>query len=302
MTKTMTKRLLYGTPCAGAFMAIVLAGAASQVGRAEKIVGTFNAYVDTDLCAHLMLGPLTDARLTCSKSTHKQGSNSVLVRLGDGLVFDVNKNKMIDPLVSQVVSATGEIKAKDGNMKLSEVSPVPMDSIKPGSADYKLLDVRHFRLTGEGAKTYERVRHELAMLPYVSEYDFISFTMADGNVILTGWTVRQTNRSSAYNVVKSLPGVDKVINNIEVLPLGSMDMQIRATVRATLQRFLPRYFWASGSAIKIVVKNGNIILLGLVATQEDATLATMQANSVPGAFKIFNMLQVETKSGSKGSD
>jgi len=146
------------------------------------------------------------------------------------------------------------------------------------------------------------VRHELAMLPYVSEFDFISFTMADGKVVLTGWTVRQTNRSSAQNVLKGLPGVDQVTNNIEVLPLGSMDMQIRAGVRAVLQRSLARYFWASGSAIKIIVKNGNVILLGLVSSEADSQLAGIQANSVPGAFQIFNMLQVESPNANKDSN
>jgi hypothetical protein len=51
-------------------------------------------------------------------------------------------------------------------------------------------------------------------------------------------TVRQTNRSRACNVVKNLRGVDQVTNNIEVLPLGRMDMQIRACVRLSQQRTL----------------------------------------------------------------
>jgi len=33
---------------------------------------------------------------------------------------------------------------------------------------------------------------ELVMMPYVSEFDFISFTLSESEVILTGWTVRQT--------------------------------------------------------------------------------------------------------------
>jgi hyperosmotically inducible periplasmic protein len=300
---TMTKWLTCGKRPARAFMGIVLAATAAQYSPAAdkgKTVDTFNAYVDSDLCAHLMLGPITEARQQCSKDSHKQGSNPVLVRLNDNLLLDVNKAKKLDPLISQIVSATGEVKAKDGKIKLEEIAPIPAGTIKPGSADYRLLDVKHFKLTGDDAKTYERVRHELAMLPYVSEYDFISFTMADRKVILTGWTVRQTNRSTAYNVVKNLPGVEQVTNNIEVLPLGSMDMQVRAGVRANLQRVLARYFWGGGSAIKIVVKNGNVILLGLVTSKEDINLATIQANSVSGAFKVFNMLQIETKTGTSG--
>jgi hypothetical protein len=88
--------------------------------------------------------------------------------------------------------------------------------------------------------------------------------------------------------------VGTIVNNIDILPLGSFDMQIRAGTRAKLQRFLPQYFWGSGSDIKIVVKNGQIILLGTVFRQADSDLANIQCNSVQGAFKVFNLLRVES--------
>lgn len=291
----MTKQPPCGIRPARLAIVIVLAAAAVQISPGADPVNTFNAYVDSDLCSHLMLGPITEGRLECSKTSYQQGSDAVLVRLSDNLVLNVNKEKLINPLISQTVSATGQTKVKDGTMKLESVTPVAAGAIKPGSPDSKMLDARHFRLTGDDAQVFERVRHELAMLPYISDYDFISFTMFDGNVVLTGWTVRQTNRSSAYNVVKNLAGVKTVTNNIDILPLGSFDMRIRAGVRANLQRAFPQYFWGSGSSVKIVVKNGDVILLGLVSRQSDKDLANMKANAVPGVFKVFNMLQVESK-------
>ena len=48
---------------------------------ADAKVQTFHAYVDSDLCARLMIGRLTEKRINCSKETHKEGSNAVLVRL-----------------------------------------------------------------------------------------------------------------------------------------------------------------------------------------------------------------------------
>jgi hyperosmotically inducible periplasmic protein len=141
---------------------------------------------------------------------------------------------------------------------------------------------------------WEKVRHELAMMPYVTQYDFISFTMSDSNVILTGWTVRQTNRSDAYYAASSVKGVETVINNIEILPLGSYDMQIRSGVSLALQRNLSRYFWGSGSDIKIIVKNGQVILLGTVDSKADSDIASIQANTVRGVFKVFNLLRVQS--------
>ena len=279
---------------------LLITMAPERAGTAEKTVETFKAYADSDLCAHLMLGPISPERIECSRTTHKKGSEPVLVRLQDNQIFQVNKQKMLKEVVGELVEATGEANAKDGRIKLQSIKSVAMNSIAPGTPGSELLDVRLYRATGgASAKMVEKIRHELAMMPYISEFDYISFTTIGGTVILTGWTVRITNRSTAYNIVKRIEGVEQVVNNIEVLPLGSMDMQIRAGARARLQQFLSRYFWGSGSAIKIIVKNGDIILLGVVSTKADVDLANIQCNSVPGSFQVFNMLRVEPDAGGK---
>jgi hyperosmotically inducible periplasmic protein len=261
-------------------------------GLAADEESSFRAYVDSDLCARLMLGPITTSRIECSQSTAKDGSEPVLVRLKNNMVFSVNKEKMIQPLVGQLADVSGEVKPKNGTVKLQNVSAIAAESIPAGDPARRLLDVRTYK-TDRSAQLYEKIRHELAMMPYISVFDFISFTLNGGDVILTGWTVRDTNRSTAYNVVKNLDGVESIVNNIDVLPLGPFDMQIRAAARAALQRQLSRYFWGSGSDIKIVVKNGQIILLGTVATKSDSDVAFIQCNSVPGAFKVFNLLRVD---------
>jgi osmotically-inducible protein OsmY len=151
--------------------------------------------------------------------------------------------------------------------------------------------VRTYQVKGS-AEIHEKVRHELAMIPYITEFDFISFTLVEDTVILTGWTVRATNRSDAAYRAKTVPGVKQVINNIEELPLGGTDMEIRAAVRGKLQRVLSQYFWSNGSDVKIIVKNGNIILLGTVISQADSDAANIQAKTVPLAFHVFNLLRV----------
>jgi len=215
-----------------------------------------------------------------------------VVHLRNNLVLTVNKQKMIRDLAGQLVEVSGEMKAKNGTVKLQSANVITAESVPQGDPARKLLDVRTYR-TDKSAQLHEKIRHELAMMPYISEFDFISFTQSGVDVILTGWTIRSTNRSTAYNVVKDIPGVETVINNIDVLPLGSLDMQIRAAARAALQRQLSRYFWGNGSDIKIVVKNGQIILLGTVSTKADSDIAFIQCNSVSGAFKVFNLLRVQ---------
>jgi osmotically-inducible protein OsmY len=274
-----------------AYTSFTLLASAAALFAGDKQVLTFPAYADTDICARLMVGPISDARMACSKSTYKDGDEGLLVRLSDNLVLSVNKQKLLEERIGDFVEASGEVKEKDGRIKLDSLKSITRDSIPTGQ-EFKMLDVRQYKLTGDGAKTWEKVRHELAMLPYTTEFDFISFALVDGQVILSGWTVRQTNRSDAERAVKRLEGVKFVTNNIDVLPLGSTDMQIRAGTRARLQRMLGRYFWGNGSDIKIIVKNGQTLLLGQVSQKSDSDIAFIQANSVPGAFKVINMLRV----------
>jgi hyperosmotically inducible protein len=263
-----------------------------QAAGSDQETSTIYTYVDSDICARLMLGPINPKRIQCSQSTVKEGSSPVLVRLSNNMVFLPNKTKPLKPLVGQFAKVSGNLKVKDGTLKLLEATPIEVSAIPTNEEDLKILDPNGTRQVNP--QTWEKVRHELAMLPYLSDFDFISFTMADAQVILTGWTVRQTNRSDAYNAVRDVPGVETVVNNIEILPLGSFDMQIRAGVRAVLQRQLSRYFWGSGSDIKIVVKDGMVILLGIVSNQGDYDIANIQANTVPGVFKVFNMLRVQS--------
>jgi hyperosmotically inducible protein len=268
---------------------VILVSWSGKFAAADMPAETFHAYADSHICARLMLGPINESRVSCSQSTAKDGANPVLIRLQNNLVLDVNKQKMINKLVGQFLQATGEVKVKNGTMKLMEVSPEQANDIPKGDPARKLMDARTYKTD---AKFHEKIRHELAMMPYISEFDFISFSTMGSDIILTGWTVRQTNRSEAYNRVKNIEGVTSIVNNIEVLPLGSSDMQIRAGARAQLQQSLGRYFWGSGSDIKIIVKNGDIILLGSVSKKSDSDLASIRCNSVRGAFHVFNLLRV----------
>ena len=72
------------------------------------------------------------------------------------------------------------------------------------------------------------VRHELLLLPYYGVFDNLAYQVQpDGTVILQGSTVRPTTKSDAENAVKRIEGVEKVVNNIDVLPTSPNDDQIR---------------------------------------------------------------------------
>jgi hyperosmotically inducible protein len=142
----------------------------------------------------------------------------------------------------------------------------------------------------------KHVRHELVMLPYYGLFDDLAFKVEGHTVTLLGAVVRPTLKSDAERVVKRIPGVEQVVNNIEVLPTSPMDDQIRrAAYRAIYgdPSISTRYGFRALPSIHIIVKNGHIILEGVVANQGDKNLIGIKANGVSGVFSVTNNLQVE---------
>ena len=145
-------------------------------------------------------------------------------------------------------------------------------------------------------RIYKEVRHELVMLPFYGVFDNLAYKVdPDGTVTLLGQVARPVLKSDAENVVKHIEGVEKVVNNIEVLPTSINDDQIRrAAYRAIYgNEVLSQYQLRAVPPIHIIVKNGHITLEGVVARSMDKQIAGVQANSVQGAFSVTNNLVVE---------
>jgi hyperosmotically inducible protein len=148
------------------------------------------------------------------------------------------------------------------------------------------------------AKSQERivkeVRHELLMLPYFGVFDYIAFKVDGGNVTLIGQVVRPTLKSDSENVIKHIEGVEKVDNQIEVLPPSPMDDRIRLELFRAIYQYpaLQKYELGVQKPIRIIVKNGHVTLEGVVDSDGDKNLAGLRANGVPGIFSVTNNLQV----------
>jgi hyperosmotically inducible protein len=146
------------------------------------------------------------------------------------------------------------------------------------------------------SKLAQEVRHQLVMLPYYTIFDDLAFRVDGGTVTLLGAVTRPTLKSDSENVVKRLEGVTQVNNEIEVLPLSPFDDQIRrATARAIYgdPSIGDRYGNRALPSIHIIVKNGQVMLEGVVANEGDKNLINIRANGVPNVFKVTNNLQVE---------
>lgn len=142
----------------------------------------------------------------------------------------------------------------------------------------------------------QSIRKEVLSLPFYGPFDWITFQVNGSTITLNGATVRPTIKSGAENVVRKIEGVENVVNNIEVLPLGTNDDNIRINVYNAImsQPSMTRYaIRGPNSPIHIVVKNGNVSLEGFVGLEQDKTIANLQANGVPNVFSVQNNLRVE---------
>ena len=141
----------------------------------------------------------------------------------------------------------------------------------------------------------KEVRHELVMLPYYNVFDNLSYKVDGSTVTLMGQVTRPTLKSDAGRVVKGIEGVEKVVNNIEVLPVSPNDDRIRMAVYRAIygQPALQRYSLQAVPPIHIIVNNGNVTLEGVVASEADKNIANVQANGVAGVFSVKNNLRVE---------
>jgi hyperosmotically inducible periplasmic protein len=138
------------------------------------------------------------------------------------------------------------------------------------------------------------VRHELLMLPYVTAFDYLAYNVNGYEVTLIGQVVRPSIKSDAENVVKHIEGVEKVNNQIEVLPPSPMDARLRIRLFRAIYGYpaLQKYELGVQKLIRIIVKNGHATLEGVVDSDGDKNLAGLRANTVSGIFSVTNNLQV----------
>jgi hyperosmotically inducible protein len=141
----------------------------------------------------------------------------------------------------------------------------------------------------------KEVRHELVMLPYYGIFDDLAYRVDGSKVTLFGAVTQPVLKSDAEKAVKRVEGVTQIDNQIEVLPLSPNDDRIRRAVyRAIFSKpGMEKYQLGAVPPIHIIVKNGNVTLVGPVVSEIDKNLAGIAANSVSGVFGVKNNLRIE---------
>ena len=168
-------------------------------------------------------------------------------------------------------------------------------SLALGLAALPALAATHSGPAEDLARIAEQVRKRILTLPFYSLFDNVSFTLQGDKVTLNGEVYRPSMRKSVERAAFSVEGVNKVVNNVEILPTSTHDDRIRIlTLRALYGHPLfDRYGIQAVPPIHIIVKNGDITLEGAVNREMEKNLAGILANGVSGAFSVTNNLRVE---------
>lgn len=172
----------------------------------------------------------------------------------------------------------------------------------------------------DAARVVHAVQKNLGSLDHYAVFDWITFGIKGKTIVLKGYASRPALKEEAGAVVKKIEGVQSVDNQIEVLPLSPNDDRIRVAVynRIYTNPVLAKYNGNQGSvarargpggpsiavlaggiandpplgyhAIHIIVKNGHVILFGVVLSAGDAELVEIMANGAPGTFSVDNQV------------
>jgi hyperosmotically inducible periplasmic protein len=152
------------------------------------------------------------------------------------------------------------------------------------------------------AEIAQKITRAILTDPYYGVFDSLGYRIEGRTVILTGQVTAADSilKSNLEKAAKKIEGVDKVVNNIEVLPPSPSDDQIRQAVYNAIYNYGPflKYKNARINApIRIIVKNARVTLTGIVDTETDKNVCTQRVNQVSSVLSVTNNLQVAKPKG-----
>jgi len=143
----------------------------------------------------------------------------------------------------------------------------------------------------------QKITRAILTDPYYGVFDSLGYRIEGRTLILTGQVTSADSilKSDMEKAAKKIEGVDKVVNNIEVLPPSPSDERIRQAVYNAIYNYGPFLKYKNARInypIRIIVKNSRVTLTGIVDTEEDKNVCTLRVNQVPSVLSVTNNLQV----------
>jgi len=139
-----------------------------------------------------------------------------------------------------------------------------------------------------------RARHKLLSCYAYTVYDYVEFEIHGNRLVILGEVTQPYKKVAIDYNVAHVTGVAAIVNKINVLPLSSYDDGIRMQIARAIydDPYFSEYVDAGRLPIHIVVSDENIMLEGVVDSQEDRVRAAEDANIVTSVELLRNNLRV----------
>jgi len=127
-------------------------------------------------------------------------------------------------------------------------------------------------------------------------FDNVEAEVTGGRVILSGAVTMPYKKDDIERRVRSVEGVQSVENAIEVLPVSTMDDELRFRIARAIYGNASFWNYAAmpNPPIHIVVKGGHVTLVGVVNSNVERMLARSLATGF-GEFDVRNQLKTDAE-------
>jgi osmotically-inducible protein OsmY len=222
-------------------------------------------------------------------TTDSQATESIQSRLDHAKVnqhgnVQVTYAGGVATLTGTVDSLGSKLDAEKAARKVHGVTQV-VDNIKvraEGVGDQQIL---------------EQARHESVMYYAYGMFDNVNLEAHNGTLTISGQVTQPFKKTTMGNILERVKGVAALQNNLEVLPLSTFDDRLRLQVARAIYRdpYFARYAIVALPPIHIIVKDGNVTLEGVVASNMDRIKAEMATRLAGLSFSVVDNLQVESQ-------
>lgn len=173
-------------------------------------------------------------------------------------------------------------------------------TIATGAAEATGLSVLHDRRTSEALLRDEKIEIDAGIAlnadDEIRDKTHFNVTSYNGIVLVTGEAPNETLRNKIINIIRSIPGVKIVHDEISIAQPSSMssrayDTLLTTKVKSAISevRNIPGF---DATRIKVVTENGVVYLMGLVHPNEGYVAGEMarRVDGVKQVVKIFEYI------------
>ena len=143
----------------------------------------------------------------------------------------------------------------------------------------------------------EQARKDIVTYYAYGIFDNITLEVQGDRLMVNGQVTQPYKKQDMGNFLAHVKGVAELDNNLEVLPTSEFDDSLRLGIARAIYNdpFFIHYGNQALPSIHIIVKNGNVTLEGVVASEMDRTKAEMDARLAATYFNLTNNLRIESK-------